>query len=376
MAKKRIAVLCDGTWNRPDAENPTNVMQMARAVRRSDDDGTVQQVIYVTGVGTGRGPTPLARKIDQYIGGAFGIGLLRNIEEAYWHLAFNYVPGDEIYIFGFSRGAFTARSLAGLIRSCGIPPEDQIRRLPEAMRLYQMRGSAFKPDSERSLKFRQAFSPFVATSAMDVERRKADGLGACELINISYLGVWDTVGALGIPQWLSISRLFSQKYKFHDLALSRSVASARHAIAVDERRKSYQPTLWANLEGLNGDLGANGPYQQHWFPGDHSAIGGGGPIRDLSAITLRWIAEGAQAAGLAVNEALLANLTGGATPLGPLTAKDKPPSFFGRLSGGPTGPRQGPSDPNDLSEAAQTRLSADLDYRPETLKPFWPSFRP
>ena len=372
MAKKRIAILCDGTWNRPDAEHPTNVMQMARAVRRADNDGTTQQVIYVTGVGTGRGPTKFARGVDRVVGGAFGIGLLRNIEEAYWHLAFNYEPGDEIYIFGFSRGAFTARSLAGLIRSCGIPPEDQLRRLPEAMQMYQKRGRAFAPDSERGLAFRRDFSPFVATSVKEVERRKADGMGACELINISYLGVWDTVGALGIPQWLKISRLFSQKYQFHDLELSRSVSSARHAVAVDEMRKSYAPTLWANLDKLNGDAGAEGPYRQQWFPGDHSAVGGGGPVRDLSSITLRWIAEGAEAAGLAINHALLANLTGGATPFGPLSAKGKAPTFFDKVTGGPTGPRKGPVEESALSYAATTRLGEDKTYRPETLEPFWP----
>lgn len=372
MAKKRIVVLCDGTWNRPDAEHPTNVMQLARAIRRSGEDGTAQQVIYVTGVGSGRGPTRMARIFDRYIGGAIGLGLLRNIEEAYWHLAFNYNPGDEIYIFGFSRGAFTARSLAGLIRSCGIPPESQIRRLPEAMALYQKRGKDFAPDSEASLTFRKDFSPGLATSHKELEQRHAAGDASCRLLSIAYLGVWDTVGALGIPQWLWISRFFSRKYRFHDLALSRSVASARHAVAVDEHRNSYVPTLWANLDGLNGDHGPDGPYQQKWFPGDHGSVGGGGDIADLSSITLRWIAEGAEAAGLEINPVLLDAFTIGANPLGPLRNKTKKPSLLDRITGGPTGARTGPQTPGLLSDAATQRLAEDTAYRPETLKAFWP----
>ena len=120
--------------------------------------GVTQQVIYVAGVGSGRGTTRLSRWIDRLSGGAFGLGLSQNIEEVYWHLAFNYEPGDEIYIFGVSRGAFTARSLAGLLRSAGIPPQANLWRIPEAMKSYQARGRDGHPDADASLALRRELS--------------------------------------------------------------------------------------------------------------------------------------------------------------------------------------------------------------------------
>ena len=114
---KRIAIFCDGTWNRSDAERPTNVVRLSLAVARAAPDGIAQQLVYLPGVGAGRGSSAWARRMDRWGGGLFGWGMTENIEEAYRHLAFNYELGDELYVFGFSRGAFTARSL------CGLPSE-------------------------------------------------------------------------------------------------------------------------------------------------------------------------------------------------------------------------------------------------------------
>jgi uncharacterized protein (DUF2235 family) len=108
---KRIVVLCDGTWNSSDSQTPTNVVRFGQAMQRCDELGVIQVPIYIQGVGTGEGPTKLSRKLDSALGGALGWGLMDNIEEAYRHLIFIYEPGDEIYILGFSRGAYTARSL-------------------------------------------------------------------------------------------------------------------------------------------------------------------------------------------------------------------------------------------------------------------------
>ncbi|MDF0599442.1 DUF2235 domain-containing protein [Psychromarinibacter sp. C21-152] len=370
---KRIAIFCDGTWNRADARFRTNVMELSRAVLRTEEDGITQQVIYVAGVGTGRGTSRASRWLDKLTGGAFGWGLAQNIEEAYWHLAFNYEPNDEIFLFGFSRGAFTARSLAGLIRSCGIPPVENIQRIPEAMRSYEARGPENHPDAPGSLKFRAEFSPRVATSKRDVDYREEEGFGAAIQLELAYLGVWDTVGSLGVPNQLMISKHWNRKYQFHNLNLSRSVASARHAVAVDERRKNFMPALWDNLDDLNGDReGVARDYQQLWFPGDHSAIGGGGDNKAFSAKTLEWVAEGATRQGLRFNTAMLDELTEPADAFGDVRGSTEPPSWLGRVLRWSSADRDPPDHRGVLAEFTTLRLNEDRSYRPKTLEPFWP----
>jgi uncharacterized protein (DUF2235 family) len=366
---KRIAVFCDGTWNRSDADYPTNVMRLARSIHRETDDGVTQQVVYVAGVGSGRGSTSLCQAFDRLVGGVFGSGLTSNIEEAYWHLSFNYKPGDEIYIFGYSRGAFTARSLAGLIRSCGIPPEDQLSRIPEAIRSYQARGAENHPDAPNSLNFRSEFSPTVATSERDVDSRKS----ACYLLRIRYLGVWDTVGSLGVPNQLFISKYLNRRHEFHNHALSSSVNSARHAVAVDERRKNFLPTLWDNLDDLNNRTGNQSPrYRQEWFPGEHGSIGGGGDIREISDLTLDWISNGAREQGLVMDEAVLREMTNQGNPLGNIKPSSEKPTLRSRVMSLSSSDRAPPKHKEELADATLDRLNNDPSYRPATLKPFWP----
>lgn len=364
---KRIAIFCDGTWNRSDATHPTNVMRLARAVRRTAAAGVTQQVIYVAGVGSGRGTTMLIRALDRMTGGAFGLGLSQNIEEVYWHLAFNYEPGDEIYIFGFSRGAFTARSLAGLLRSAGIPPQENLWRIPEAMKSYRARGEDGHPDAAQSLAFRKSFSPGVATSDEDLAARG----GQAHLLKIAYLGVWDTVGALGVPNQLLLSKFVNWRYQFHDHKLSGSVMAARHAVSVDERRRNFEPTLWENLDRLNAGK-VTRPYRQSWFPGDHGAVGGGGNLRDMPDATLRWVAEGALRAGLEMRADEFATMTDQANPLGALRSSDAPYSLLTRILRLSSRDREPPEAADDLSPETLERLAKMPDYRPKTLKPYWP----
>jgi uncharacterized protein (DUF2235 family) len=123
------------------------------------------------------------------------------------------------------------------------------------------------------------------------------------MLQVRYLGVWDTVGALGIPSRFSISGPLDKKFQFHDTSLSAFVQSARHAVAIDERRKDFVPTLWDNTDALNKARGADpttpdAPYQQRGFPGVHSSVGGGGGRRGLFDQSLDWILDGARAAGL------------------------------------------------------------------------------
>ena len=385
---KRIVFFCDGTWNRADADRPTSILRLAQAVTPSAADGIKQVVFYQQGVGTGRGTSRLARWTDKFLGGALGWGLEDNIVEAYRNLVFCYEPGDQIFIFGFSRGAYTARSLAGLIRKAGILPRDQVNKVGQAMDLYRRRGRAMAPDREAVMTERAALSPDVATSQADVEwrlsqmRMARDGTPPI-LVQIRYLGVLDTVGALGLPSVLGIfARWVNDRYAFHDTDLSHLVLSARHAVAIDERRVLYPPALWGNLDGpdgLNGDLtGPERPYQQMWFPGVHGVVGGSGPVPGLSAFPAEWIAEGARAetAGLEFDRVALQAITAPADPVaeaGAMVQKRSLSNLYGAL----LSDRRGPKTVTEVAEAARLRVIRMGGYRPGSLRKVWSDlFRP
>lgn len=307
---KRIAILCDGTWNKSDAINPTNVVQLANAIESHDDSGIPQLVFYLEGVGAGRGAGRVGKFMDRSLGGMFGWGLLENIKDAYRQLIFNYEPGDEVHVFGFSRGAYTARSLVGLIRKAGILPRDRVNEINSAFDLYRLSGDMNRPDLPHILEERRRLSPVISTSETEFNARQRQGY----LLKIAYLGVWDTVGALGVPSMLGpLARWANRKYTFHDTELTSMVRAARHAVSIDELRATFPPALWENLnwppEGqprpkkdpLNVRHPAVPPrYEQRWFAGDHGSIGGGGDFHGLSNITLRYIAEGAARAGLRI----------------------------------------------------------------------------
>jgi uncharacterized protein (DUF2235 family) len=376
---KRIVFFCDGTWNSADAARPTSILKLAQAVTPSAADGIKQVVFYQQGVGTGRGSSRLARRMDKFLGGALGWGLEDNIVEAYRNLVFCYEPGDQIFIFGFSRGAYTARSLAGLIRKAGILPRDKVHLVGRAMDLYRRRGRAMAPDGDAVMAERAALSPDVATSQADIEwrlsqmRMARDGTPPI-LVQIRYLGVLDTVGALGLPSVLGIfARWVNDRYAFHDTDLSHLVLSARHAVAIDERRRLYPPALWGNLdgpEGLNGgQTGPERPYQQMWFPGVHGVVGGSGPVPALSAFPAGWIAEGARAEhlGLEFDRTALLALTAAADPVaeaGPMVQRPGLSNLYGLL----LSDREGPSRAADVAEAARLRAIRMGGYRPGSLR--------
>lgn len=133
-------------------------------------------------------------------------------------------------------------------------------------------------------------------------------MGTSPVLEVAYLGVWDTVGALGIPKRYAPFRFINRNHEFHDTNLSRFVKSARHAVAIDERRRDFLPTLWTNIEELNNLVGADSrardaPYQQQWFPGVHGSVGGGGDRRGLSDQALDWVLDGARKLGLDLDTA-------------------------------------------------------------------------
>lgn len=385
LTMKRIAICCDGTWNRLDAENVTNVVRAAESIQSHADDGTPQVIYYDEGVGSGEA---VASRIDRWLGGAFGAGLMHKVEQAYRFLVFNYEPGDEIYIFGFSRGAFTARSLAGLIRNCGIVEQPQARRLREALDLYRRREANAHPDAEESCRFRSEVSPRVVINDREKEWRTDNVAGfdasSCQPLRIRYLGVWDTVGALGVPNHFKVSGFFNKKYQFHDTNLSSMVESARHAVAIDEERRAYEPSLWSNLDVLNQAAqadrrGEGSAYGQVWFPGDHSSVGGGGDVTDHASAALLWIAEGAQSAGLTFRPAALKAIREEIDHRGSLASSTK--SGFNLIRWLMSKrPRSGPALREELSDSALRRLEEAAEnllekapYRPEPLSRFFPS---
>jgi uncharacterized protein (DUF2235 family) len=273
---KRLIVCCDGTWNTADQAkagqaNPTNVTKLALSIADKDSAGTRQCVYYHSGVGTTRR--------ERLTGGAFGVGLGRNVFDAYRFLIDNYESGDWLYLFGFSRGAFTARSLSGLIRSSGILRRENADRIDASWALY--RSAADGPRGVASTLFRRAYS---------YEPR------------IHFIGVWDTVGALGIPamgpRWLKPAvALLNRRYQFHDTKLSTQVNGAFHALAIDEQRAVFAPTMWHQQPGADGQEPKQ-ELKQVWFTGVHCDIGGGYPDTSLSDIALLWMADRAQEYGL------------------------------------------------------------------------------
>lgn len=344
---KRIVFCFDGTWNKLDSKNPTNVVLMSESILPFDDN-TAQITYYDEGVGTTKG--------ERWRGGVFGAGLIENVADAYRFLVFNYHPGDEIFIFGFSRGAYTARSFAGLLKNVGILHRTHVRRIGQAIKLYRNRKNSA---TSRALDMNE-FAPLRASD---------------DTLTIKYLGIWDTVGALGIPKNLSLSSLTNRKHQFHDTDLSPMVLSARHAIAIDERRRSFEPTLWTNLEELNTQAGKSvsakdAPYQQQWFPGTHGSVGGGGDIRGLSNAALAWIMFGAIQAGLQITTKRMTGIDEfSADPFAPLSNMlEKKGISLSGWAGKLMARRDripGAQSITEVSDAANARWSATAENLPE-----------
>lgn len=263
MNKQRLIVLFDGTWN--DPEDRTNVYRLCRCIH-NDDDSVRQKFFYDPGVGT--------TKWSHFIGGAFGYGLSKNLLQGYEWLAKHFSDKDEIWLFGFSRGSYTARSLVGLIRKCGLLHIATPRLLEKAEKIY--RDKSLSPDSQVCRNFRSSYS------------RK---------VRIHFIGVWDTVGALGIPGTFLSER---GKFAWHDTRLSNIVERAYHAIALDEFREVYNVALWTSV---NGELKPGHlEVEQRWFIGAHANVGGGYGLDPLADIPFQWMLGNAANAGLKLDE--------------------------------------------------------------------------
>ena len=375
---KAIAIFCDGTWQHLDQRYPTNVAKLARAVAPASAAGP-QFVYYDDGVGVSSG---VADNLTHLVGGATGQGLDYKIARAYEFLCLNYEPGDRIFIFGFSRGAYTARSLAGLLRLAWILKREEASRVFEVAAFYRTRPKSTAPQADRDAfdaimaKYRADHCypdpPFLADQAyVPGDPSSLTPEAGCAWIQ--HVGVWDTVGSLGVPANLPFARELDAKYDFNDTDLSRFVRSARHAVSIDERRDTFAPTLWDNIDTLNKNAHADGfayadrPYQQVWFPGGHGCVGGGGDDGGISIPPLLWIAEGARRAGLALDEPQLALYARQAHPDarfegGGFSVGD----FLISLDG--LSDRKGPDVFDEVSQSARDRWVALPSYRPSPLR--------
>ncbi len=375
---KRLVFCFDGTWNQLSSPNPTNVVIVAQSVVPDSKTGT-QIIHYDSGVGTGAD--------DRWTGGLFGEGLIDKLVDAYTFLVFNYKPGDELFIFGFSRGAFTARAFVGFLRNLGIVQRKHAVRIADAARLYKARMVASGHDAEELLRFRWEYSPEICVDpeedAWRVRSCSNYSSGQGLVLRIKYLGVWDTVGALGLPNNLVFSKWVNQGEQYFDTALSSMVVSGRHAVSIDEQRTTFTPTLWPNWRELNASLGYSSaasdvPYQQKWFPGDHGSVGGGGDVRGLSDGTLSWVLDGARRMGLVVDTDRESPLYGlSPNPLASLRNMGDEATVSSIIEGAvlTKAPRSGgPTTLEEVSDSALARwrspkeqLPEQVPYRPTTL---------
>lgn len=262
---------CDGTWNTAGQRAVTNVRRLYNALDDTAPNGTEQLSHYQPGVGT-------SGLLGWLPGGVVGFGLSRNVIEAYQWLTTTYRTGDRVALFGFSRGAYTARSLAGMIAACGLIDttgldEDTVwQRIEHVYRRRYMRGRRADADWGDGMRF-----------LFDPER--------VDQLPVDFIGVWDTVGSLGIPDTLGWLNLLdpARRYGFHDVRLNPQVRHARHALALDENRGPFTPTLWSS-PAPDQDV------EQVWFPGSHMDVGGGHPETGLSDCALRWMIDEARSA--------------------------------------------------------------------------------
>lgn len=327
-----IIICADGTWNRPEEDIqkdfPTNVLKLARAIKPSSG-ALKQHVFYDWGLGSYH---------NNISAGATGRGIHKNILDGYRYIVQNYASGDKIYLFGFSRGAYTVRALCGLINNCGILKRPDAKRITEAWDIYKSSSNANHPDGDDAVQFRSAYCH---------RSRK-----------VHFVGVWDTVGALGIP--FSLMGLFESKDEFYDTKMGSNVSFARHALAIDEQREDFEPTVWESRTGV--DL------KQVWFAGVHADVGGSYPPDKESKLIaadapLKWMLGEATRNGLKIEPHITNALTDGVkakthksrnhvyrfkTPLHrPLVVDDKP---------------------TKIHPSVKERYLADSNYRPPQLK--------
>ncbi len=338
---KRIVIFCDGTWNTPDKTEKgktcqTNVVKMANALCSLSKDGNEQLLYYDTGIGSE------GNLIQKIFDGATGTGISENILEAYRFIINNYDVNDELFLFGFSRGAFTVRSICGLIRNSGILKPGNSDQIQRAYKIYRSRKHDLQPRAIEATLFRKTFA---------VEENTA----------IKFIGVWDTVGALGNP--LFLNGFFSRRNQFHDTDLSSKVTFAYHALAIDEKRNNFNATLWIQQPNSKDQV-----LEQVWFPGVHSDVGGGYFETGLSDISLNWMLEKAASCDLNFNQI--------ETHPNPMAVMHESYNGFYKLQSKhlrPMGikPAKNGNTHETIHSSVLTRYKNDPTYRPKNLENYF-----
>jgi uncharacterized protein (DUF2235 family) len=283
---RNLVICCDGTNNQFGPEN-TNVVRLVEVLVQ---DSEQQLVFYDAGVGTMPEPglfTKIGKTVSMWFGLGLGTGLMRNVEEAYTFLMQNWEPGDRVFLFGFSRGAYTVRVLAALLHQLGLLPRDSHNLLPYATKLFKASRRDKKKKSRIPARdddrwtywrlcnaFRYAFARPVPSDPADIEdeRKRRDQ----RHFPVHFLGVWDTVSSVGWV-WEPVSFPFT--------AENPSIRIARHAISIDERRWFFRQNRFLPLKKGQQDL------KQHWFPGVHADVGGGYPLKQggLWRMPFEWM---------------------------------------------------------------------------------------
>ncbi|MBO6556122.1 MAG: DUF2235 domain-containing protein [Pseudomonadales bacterium] len=326
-----IVVCADGTWNRPEEDiekdHPTNVLKLARGVAPSGANSK-QHVFYDWGLGSYH---------SGLSAGSTGRGIHKNILDGYRYIVQNYANGDDIYLFGFSRGAYTVRALCGLINNCGIIKRHDARLIQQAWDIYKSPSKKNRPDGSAASDFRSNHCH--------------------QLRNVHFVGVWDTVGALGIP--ISLMGMFDGNDEFYDNRMGSNVSIARHALAIDERREDFAPTIWQPKPGV--DL------KQIWFAGSHADVGGSYEPDDdgkaIADVPLQWMLDEASSAGLEVEHHLKTSLTDG-TLAQMHESRRKLYRFRGKLDRDLVYPET----PIRFHPSVKQRYESNPEYRPPKLK--------
>jgi len=328
---KNIILCSDGTGQTGGKGNNTNVWRIFKSIDLAGfgTDGSrrhvEQRAFYDDGVGTSR-PRWWA-----LFCGAFGYGLSRNVKQLYTILAANFDPGDHIYLFGFSRGAFTVRTLAGLINTCGVisrydstedrylDDEELEKRVKKAYKAYRQRYSAklccwfkkkFRVENIDVDQFRRTYGVRVTREQYDTYDGIVGGPATGHHVPIRFIGIWDTVDAVGFP-WDRVANCWNKyiyQYKFPNYRLSDYINKACHALAIDEERGSFKPLMFDQRPYKDGQLVEHAAPEddrridQVWFAGVHSNVGGGYPKQGMAHVALNWMIAKAEEQELHFND--------------------------------------------------------------------------
>ena len=277
--KKRLALFLDGTWN--VVSDNTNVWRLRSLFSPTGADGLEQRAYYSTGLGTKFG--------ERIRGGMFGRGIDTAITSAYEWLVDNFEPDDEIFIFGFSRGAYSARSVSGFISTCGLLSRGSPLGVNQLNKRYRRRNM-------------ETIRKLIEDKDADCTLEERWMLKYSKAVPIKFIGVFDTVGALGVP-FPMLRRIKGSAYPFLNTGLRLNNEYAFHALAIDEHRKAFRPTLWTNQGAPNAKPRPLERTEQRWFVGAHANAGGGCFDDPLAQLPFKWLERKAAALGLTFNSA-------------------------------------------------------------------------